>query len=213
MATVKDALNIARTVLGDDMGSKWGDGVLMPKIIQAHGELVAKLALNGLPVSYETTARVSVVALAVTLTLPTDLIQPIALYELGPTDAVELASLMGKVAFLPYWPQADTLRVWAWAEQEIKFLGATANRDVIMKYIKGHTAPTKVTDTLVFNQSEIFLGPRVAALALFDKDKGAYEQANQMADANLSTVVRTQIKAGLPVRRKPFGSTLRRRRW
>jgi hypothetical protein len=213
-ATVKDALVIARSLLMDDIGSIWTDAVLFPKVKQAHQELVAKLNLNGIAVQIQTTVRITIPIgqLNMGVTGPTDIIRVIEIHELATGDPIENAIRMTKQDFMPYVPQDTTLRYWTYNLEQVQFLGATTSRDIIMHYLRQPAPPIEVNSTLDFDMSEIYIGPRVAALSVATKDPNLFSMTNQIAEENLSLLVRTQVKGdqSLPVRRRPF-SYMRRR--
>jgi len=213
-AKVKDALEIARSILMDDIGTRWTDALLLPKVKQAHAELVTKLNLNGIAVQVKVSSRINVPRLQKTLgpsALP-DIIRIINIRELGPGDPADYAVKMTKYDILPSDAMGTTLRYWSYNQEKIEFLGATTDRDIIVEYLKQPTAPTEVNSILDFAMSEIYIGPRVAALAAATKDMKMFTLANQIAEENLSRLVRTQVKGdqSLPVRRRPF-SYMRRR--
>lgn len=213
MATIQDALNITRTLLNDDAALQWHDQSLMPKIVLAHNELVAKLVLNGVPAIYNTTSPLITVPagqLNLGADLPTNIQRPIKMNEWIPNDDIANAIPMTKVDFIPNLDQVDTLRYWAWIQQQIVFLGSTANRTVQLDYLGNVVPPTAVTAPLFFSLSETFLGPRAAALVMSGKPE--YDTFNRIAEMNLSSLVRIEVKAAqnLPVRRKPFSHSLRR---
>lgn len=214
MATVKDALNIARTLLNDDVALIWGDAVLMPKLRLAHVEMESKLILNGISVIIEETAAISVPALALNLSTnqPIDIVNPIKMVEYASGEDSSQAINMARKEFIPNWPQTDTLRVWAWRENLIIFVGATSIRNVILYYEKRLTAPILVSENLAVITSEAYLGPRVAALA--EKDQNVAKIWNDIAQDNLSKLVRTQVKGqqSLPSRKLPFSWRSRRGR-
>lgn len=213
-AKVKDALDIARSLLCDEAGINWTDIVLFPKVKQAHGELITKLNLNGIAVQVKVSARVPVVIGAKNLGAnePTDIIRVINISELAPGDPINYAVRMTKYDTLPFIEQGTCLNYWSYNGEKIEFIGATTPRDVIIEYLRQPTSPVEVNSILDFAMSEIYIGPRVAALAVFAKDKGLFQMANQIAEENLSRLVRTQVKGdqSLPVRRRPF-SYMRRR--
>lgn len=209
-----DALSIARSLLGDDGGTKWTDPILMPKIKQAHGEMVAKFVLNGLRTEIKTSTRLTLTAGSTNLGIlqPTDIIRIIKLQEVAPTDSIDRAIDMTLSDPLPRQEVSQTLRYWDYRLGVLEFLGSTVDRDVIIEYFRNPAAPTKVTDPLDFPQSEIYLGPRAAALTVMVQNRMLFQMANQMAEENLSKLVRSQVKGdqNLPVRRRPFSYMLRR---
>lgn len=215
MSTVSDAFAITRTLLGDDASVSWGDNVFIPKIVMAHNELLTKLVLNGIPVTYEETSLTTVDAGVTVLTSPTDLITPIKLNELGVNDTIDNAVPMTKTDFIPNLQQTEFLRYWAWVGNVIQLLGSTATRQVQLFYLRNIPAPSSSQDTLFYPLSENYYGCRVAAECVnTNPQRAAY--FNALAATHLSSIVRTEVKRAqnLPVRRMPFSYQLRRmRRW
>jgi len=216
MATVLDAVKIARGMLNDDDGLTWSDALMMPKVIQAQGEILAKFQINGLPIVKSKTAAIVVPAFAVSLgaNLPTDIDFPIKMDEYMIGETQDNAVPMTSVEFVPNFEQETTLRYWCWINSTIQFLGSTLPHNVILYYIKNLMSLKKLSDILPIPQSEIYLGPRIAAIILqSQKDLAGAQAAQATAETNLSLVVRAQIKnqQNLPVRRKPFSYAIRRR--
>ena len=83
MSILLDALKMARATLNDDDGLTWTNALMIPKVQQAWGELVAKYQLNGIPVIREETVPMLVTAGTTTLTLPVDFQTPIKMEEYG----------------------------------------------------------------------------------------------------------------------------------
>lgn len=216
MSTVVDAFKSARTILGDDVGLKWTDAILFPKIVQAYNEMSSKLILNGFQTLKSETSDVTITtgATGMGVDLPANLVKPIKMDERGVGEPVENTIPMTKCDFIPDIQQSQTLRYWCYRENLIIFLGATQDRIVHLYYEGSLTPPTKVTDTLQVSLSETFLGPRAAAIAVMNTDKSLYEMANQIAEDNLGKLVRIAVKGdqSLPVRRRPFSYSMRTRR-
>lgn len=217
MATVATALELARSFLGDDDRVEWSDARLMPKVRQAHGEIIAKAQLNGLQVIQEESTPFLVPANTTDFSSlqPVDLVEPIKIEEYGVGETPDQGQFMARKAFIPTWIPTETLRVWAWRENKILFLGATTARNIILYYRKGILAPTQVNDPLPVLGSEIYIGPRVAALAVLGTDRAEkFGPLNQEADDNLSLIIRRMVKSesNLPARRRPFSARYRRGR-
>jgi hypothetical protein len=216
MSQVIDAFKTARTLLDDDLALNWNDPVLMPKLVQAHGEMIAKLILNGQAPVRENTALINLTigALSLGISQPMDLIKPIKMDEGIIGDDISNQIPMEKVDFFPNLDQEDTLRYWAFNKNLITFMGSTAARQVRLYYIGEPVAPSYVTDTLYIPMSEIFLGPRIAALCVIKKDPALYQACDQIAQDGLSKIVRTYVKGdqNLPVRRRPFSFSVKSRR-
>jgi hypothetical protein len=217
MALVKDALNIARSMLNDDVMTVWGDLTLMPKFYQAHVEMETKLVLNGVFVIHEASASFLVNAGATDLGVnqPKDIVTILKIKEYGAGESPDQAIPMTEKDFIPDWMSTDTLRIWCWREEKLLFLPANADRRVIVYYNKRLTAPTLVSDALPVVTSESYLGPKIASLAcmsVHDFESGQFWAG--LAEENLSKIVRTQVKSQqtLPARKLPFSWRSRRGR-
>ena len=209
MSTVKDALDIARSMLNDDVMLVWGDMTLMPKFKQAHVEMESKLILNGIFVAHEATASLVVPRGAMDLGInqPPDMVIPLKMKEYAAGESAERALIMVQKDFLPTDVPAESLRVWCWREEKISFIGATTDRQVLLYYNKRLTCPALVSDPLPVITSEAYLGPKIAALACLsvgNMDGG--QMWAGLAEENLSKLVRTQVKSQqtLPSRKLPF---------
>lgn len=155
----------ARQLLNDVSGAVWTDTVLIPKLQDAHRELQKIMKLVAAPVMKAIDNDISVLAFATTLTLPSDIVEPIRLWEKAPADAESLYIPMTDTDPLPIVAQAATLVYWMWRDESVSFIGASANRFVRMEYWKSLTVPALSTDLLGITDAEIYLTPRTAALA------------------------------------------------
>jgi hypothetical protein len=217
MALAVDAIQIARTLLNDDGALVWHDSILMPKLKQAHIELVEKFALNGIPVQRKMTTAITVLAGATDLgvNLPLDIIEPSKMSEMAIGDTISNTLPMTEVDYIPDLEKQQNLRYWAWINETIQLLGALSDRIVHLYYIKSLTSPRSLSDALGIKMSESFLGPRVAALACTSiRDFAAASANDKIADTALDRIVRIQNKGqqNLPVRRRPFSYALKNRR-
>ena len=155
----------ARQLLNDVAAATWTDTVLIPKLQDAHRELQKVLKQVAAPVMKAIGNDISVLANATTLTLPNDIVEPIRLWEKAPADAQSLYIPMTNTDPLPIVAQAATLVYWAWRDEVVSFIGASANRFVRMEYWKSLAVPVLNTDLLGITDAEIYLSPRLAALA------------------------------------------------
>jgi hypothetical protein len=202
-------------MLNDDAMLTWGDSVLMPKFQQAHVEMESKLILNGIFVIHEVSVALPVLAGVKTLgaNQPKDIVTLIKIKEYGINETPDRATLMVEKDFIPDWSLTDTLRVWCWREEQLLFLGANTDRQVLIFYNKRLTAPALVSDPLPVITSESYLGPRIAALACISThDMESGQMWAGLAEDNLSKIIRTQVKSHqhLPSRKLPFSWRSRR---
>jgi len=213
MATLKDAFNIARTLMDDDIGLTWTDQVLMAKVGQAHREMMSKLVLNGLKPTRKDTDNIAVAIGAVTIATPADLAQPIKMTERPSGSPVEDGFPMTEKEYLTERAQWEVLGEWSFNGEVFAFIGATTARTVHLYYDAFTAPPTSVNTTLPIIFSETYLGPRIVAFCALKSDRELAKMAMEMAEENLSKIVRTAVKSDqIPVRRKPFSARNGRRR-
>lgn len=170
-------LTTARTLLNDDAQTNWTDAALIPKAQQAHKELQIKLRRAAAPVMknfFEATINASTTSIA---SPPTDLVAPIQLWETTVGGAVNTYALMTEADPLPNVIPTGTLTWWAWIDEVVTFIGATANRQILMSYWRALTLPQVNTDLIGFINGELYLAPRTAALA-----SGSVGQTQEMKD-------------------------------
>lgn len=163
-------LATARTLLNDDSQTLWTDAVLMPKLAQAHRELQTNLRFHGSPVmKFDTFNSVNAVGSgATTIASPANMVEPIKLWERASGGTYTAFIEMTEVDVLPVEGGAATLKYWQWSigsAEAINFIGANNNREIRILYWKSLTVPTTNTDLIGFINGELYLAPRVAALA------------------------------------------------
>jgi len=214
MALASVALASARTYLNDVGSQIWTDAILLPYLKEAHKDLLLVLWLNGIPVVREKSAVITVTALALTLTLPADLLEPIWLKEraVGETNANWVP--MTETEFEPDKLQDTTLKYWAWREEAINFVGATTDREVSLRYWKSIADIVTASSSLGFLLSEGFLGPQTAGYAagsignvsLAEELLWVNGASVGIAGARLDMIVRANVKGSqnLPARRIPY---------
>lgn len=170
MATVLDVFKAARTHLDDDDAAVWTDPRLMPKLQVAFRELQVKLQINGAPVLFQTTATLTVPANTSDLTLlgsyPTDIVEPISVYERDPGQAVRDFAEMTESDFPPLIDPANNIHYWAWIGEHLLVSPSTQISEVLIRYTKSLTTPTAVNDPIGIQFGDLYLGYRVAALAV-----------------------------------------------
>ena len=164
-STATEIYTQARALLNDTGAQIYTNAVLLPFLQKAHLELVQKLQLNGANVLSEVSAVIDVTAGAVTLTLPTDFIRPVSLEERLDGSNAEFEPM-----FERDWEPGDVtqdteLTYWAFREQEIKFLGATTNREVRLRYVKALPTITGDSSLSTVTNGITFLAARTAELA------------------------------------------------
>jgi hypothetical protein len=201
--TAKDALQIARSLLNDDLGTKWPDSVLFPRLQIAHRQMQAALLLNSIPVIKSKSAIILVPAFSTVLGVyqPTDLIEPISMKERDPGGSMDDFDDMTEVAFIPELEQDTNLIYWSWIGEGIKFLGATVDKEVLLRYTSSLALPQTVNDSIFFLGGEIYLGYKIASMCSRDVVTFYNE-----AEKALEILIRTNVKGmqGIAHRRLPY---------
>jgi hypothetical protein len=210
-AIAKLALDSARSYLNDVNSVTWSDARLFPILQEAHRELSAELISNGIGNIREQATIILVPALAVGQVppiampnVPPNLIIPISLHERFPGENPEHFELMRQSDFVPNINPCGDLLYWAWMGQDIMLIGATSDKEVQFRYRGTLTTPRTVNDTLGFSFAELYLGPRIAAIALPSR-----KDLTERAAINLSTVVRYNVtgEQGVPKRKMGYRRT------
>jgi hypothetical protein len=103
--------------------------------------------------------------------------------------------------------QDENLVYWSWNGQIISFVGATQDKEVILRFNGWPALPQLATDPLAFISEERFLGPRIAALAYDGIGKNS-SKLDKLASDNLYKIIQRATKQDQrPVRRKGYRST------
>jgi len=211
MAQAKVALDMARALLDDQAGTLWTDAVLLPFLQKAHSELAAKLAAEGIPVVKTETSILSVPAYTTILNnvagYPTDLIEPIELFERYPGESVDKFVPVVERNFIPNLLPSQRLAYWCWEGEQIKMLGAVVNTEVQLRYTRALPTPTSASSNIGFIYGELYIGPRTASLAgsSVGNNDGAAEWREQALEG-LDDVLAANIRGlqNLPTRHRPY---------
>jgi len=208
MALALDAIRSARTYLNDTNAMSWSDGVLMPLLQQAFGELQLKLGSFRIPVIKNQIETVITAGTKIFPNLPNNITSPISIHEKDMGVSDDFYEEMVQVTFLPSQDPELNLLFWAWRQQQIEFVGATSDRYVRFRYNGYLTTPNLLTDPLGFIFAEQYLGPRTAALALASVgQKARAEAAKEDAKDNLYLIMQYNVTEDQrPVRRKKYRS-------
>lgn len=209
--TVDDVLAAAGGLLIDPDRIVNTDDRIIPLLNKAYRELQRKHNRNGISTAREATAPVDVPANTVALVdgglLPSDLLTPISMYERanGSTSAEDWV-LMTEQDWEPNLIPTDTLQYWAWREDEIKLVGATVIREVLIKYWKSLPAFDDANDLVLIKDSLDWLAAKTAAIAalVIHSNPTRAKIYNDDAAEIYSDLIGTAVnrKQGRPVRRR-----------
>jgi hypothetical protein len=203
----------AAAYLNDSQRSFWPDSVLIPCLQEACHDLFEDMYLNGLPTVDKTVlllnflAGNTVISLTTTPALPTDLRQPVKLWERDAGGAWEDFEEMVRKTWAPNLEQDSDLTYWMWQQNELIFLGSTANKDLRLDYEAGLPVPQSESDTIPLMDGETYLAPKTAAYANLTLDRyTAFERLTAIAELKLSKIIRTNVKnqQSQPTRQRPY---------
>lgn len=144
MATADETIEAAGLMLNDFGLITWTKERLFKHLLQAHKDLQVELLLHGLPVIKKVSPIIVVSAGSLNLgaNQPTDLVEPISLWERANGSSDSFVEMKEK-GWEPETVQANELRYWDWRGELILFVGATSARDVKVKYKASIMVPTQ----------------------------------------------------------------------
>ena len=216
MASASVAFNEARALLNDVAATLFTDAVLLPSLQKAHRELQVLLWENGLSVIKEVTAVIDVAIGATSLgaSLPADILEPKTLQERadGSTSEDDWVNV-SETDNLPRVDPTTRISYWAWREEVIEFIAPTTAREVKLRYLKGLTVPTSGSSAIGLIFGELYLGPRLASIAV--QTLGNTTRASVLIDDAafwIPKILAANVKRGqaIPTRRIPYRRSFRR---
>jgi hypothetical protein len=188
-----------------------------PYLNTAIDELLESMEENNIAVTNEVSAVLPLTALATLLTgLPTDIVEIRAIYE---RDAgIEGWIPVKKSEFLPLnLRQTNNLSFWTYQDNEIRFIGALGDKEILIEYIARIQVPI-VDETTVISilNSKSFLAYRNAALCaeFIGENPSRAESLNAYASLALDRMLGIGVKSNQSVttRRRPFMASYKARR-
>lgn len=215
--TAGDILALAAARLNDKDQNTYTDDVLFPFLVMAYQELQAECDANGISIVKDILASTDVAEGETTLEAPDDLIAPIALYERaeGSTSESDWVKMKQK-EWEPNLAPSSSLFYWIWREGEFKFVGATTDREVKIRYLRDLDALVDDSSNIArVANARLFLQYRTAAMCASDimKIEKVTNRLEAQADRWLQSTlcVETKNNQGFVTTRRPFGSSRRRR--
>jgi hypothetical protein len=210
--TAGDIITQAVALLNDTAQNLYTNSAVLPYVIKANEDLEKKLIIYGAPQQRKKTTVSTVAALATTLTLPSDFLLPIRLFEraAGATSA-DWILMKEKDWEQESAIQTNTLVQWAFRDNAINFIGATVARDVLLEYERALAVITSSSSLEDFTLSKGYLSARTAELcARYIGMNSA--MANEIAGRDVAQaedeLMRVLVlnQQGLPQRRRRFGT-------
>lgn len=211
-----EVLAEAAVQLNDPSQVTFTNAKLLPLLKKAWGELEVKLQRSGIQMLKEVSAVLVVPANTLILntlgTFPTDFISPVELKERPNSNSGWKP--MTETAWEPTQSQETILQYWAYREDQIKLLGATAQNEVLLRYMKSLSPISTEASNITKTTAKPYLAARTAELAaryLGSNPTRADQLKNEAGDLlNDFMGVETGKAQSIPARRRPYW---RRRRY
>lgn len=215
--TAGDIMALSAALLNDADQNTYNDDVLFPFLVMAYQELQAECDANGISIIKDILASTDVDSGVVELEAPDDLIAPIALYERvqGSTSEDDWKKMTQK-EWEPNTPQSESLVYWIWREGQFKFVGATTDREVRIRYLRDLDALVDDNSNIArVANARLFLQFETAALCSgsilkIEKTTNRLEKKAEYYLA-LTLVVEVKNNQGFVTTRRPFGTTRKMR--
>lgn len=202
-----------QALLNDPYGNTYTNTKCLPYLKRAYEELQSTFHVNEVPALLKRSVPILVTAGATTVTLPTNLILPIWLEE-RPSGGSDLDWIpMIPKMWEPNVAQSQYLVYWVWRESTIHLLGATADREVRIHFLKSLSDINDQNSDIAVTNANSFLAAKAASLIarIIKRDRQLAEDLNLEAGAAINRLIALATKGAqlLPVRRMSFGTTRR----
>lgn len=173
MPTGTEIADEARQIhLNDTPALLFTNAALLPIINAKYRDLQEQLEENDVPVFSEISTVITVSALAVSIPpggaagqLPTNFVTPISLFERAVGEGNDKWVQMEEKLWEPNILQDTNLRYWVYREEEIKLVGATSIRQVLLYYVRSLTPLAVIGDNVAIGKSKTYMAAAVAAQA------------------------------------------------
>lgn len=219
-----EIMDRARVHLNDVGVDLFTNDVLLPFLVSAWEELQSTMQANGLPIMTETSTTITIpagligigyVGISLNPTLPANFLEPKALYERTPGTNrwEEMAESHGIISE----QMGNTLGVWEWIGDAIKFVGATGDREILIRYLKGLPKITSENTDLPIMGAKRYLALKTAAEASEDigqnRTKSDRLETKAEFEMNRFLAIRVKLQQDTSTRRRGYNSPSRSRTW
>ena len=217
-----EVMDRSRVHLNDAGGDIFNNDVLLPFLSSAWEELQSTMQAHGLPIMTETSSMILLPAGGISLgtvavppypTLPMNFIEPKAVYERAP-GTMRWEEMTEAHGIINYNPQTS-LGVWEWDGDNLKFIGATGEREILLRYLKGLPEITSESTNLPITGAKRYLALKTAAEAADDigQNRARSDRLETKAEfeSNRFLAIRVKGQQDHSVRRRGYAS--RRPSW
>lgn len=219
-----EVMDRARVHLNDAGADIFNNDVLLPFLVSAWEELQSTMQANGLPIMTETSSSILLPAGVMVLgtaavipnpTLPVNFLEPKAVYERSPGAArwEEMEEAHGFVN----GTMRTSLGIWEWDGDNLKFVGALGDREILLKYLKGLPEITSENTNLPITGAKRFLALKTAAEAADDigQNRARSERLETKAEFEMNRflAIRVKLQQDTSTRRRGYNSPRRGSSW
>ena len=222
--TAHDIMDRSRVFLNDKRARLFTDDTLLPLLQTAWDEMSELFEENGLGITNKSSSSPINVPAGTTEigsvgnpALPDDLIEIQGLYERTAGSSEQFVPVT-RFDFLnpASTTPVNSITVWAWQNQTIKFIEANSDREVIIDYIANVFPPILSANTAIrIINSKNALAYRTAGLAASNigENPTRAEELNSYASGAAERVINIMTKGqqGIVTRRRPFRSNFKNR--
>jgi len=204
---IQDIYDRSRFFLNDMNSILFTDAIMLLAVKAANDELSDELITNGIPVQKQVQVNILVTAGTVLLTLPTDFIAPIRLWERAEGSNEDYVPMI-RTNWPISKPQGTVLGVWNWRNQKINLSGATVNREVRLDYTRALVSITSSGSALEVIGSLNYLSYKCSALAVesIGGNQMEADRFHAFAQKHLDKLLKIGVRnnQSILIRRRPF---------
>jgi hypothetical protein len=204
--TAQQVVSEAQSLLNDAPGIFYTFDSLLPYLNKAYRELQDYYRLHGLKTTVDVAAVILVPAGSLSLgNPPPDMLRPISLAERTPGSTEQFTD-MDERSWEPDETNTNHLRLWTWREETIYFVGASADREIRIRYVKSLADLTGGNSFIGISNSKLVLASRTAALGarFIGENSTRADELDTETGQALDRLIVTAIRQnqGLPARRR-----------
>lgn len=209
----EDTMNEAAVLLNDANKSVFNSTVLFPYLKKAYAELQDEFTLHSIPLNDEISSVTTIAAGNTIITSPSDMLFPIKLEEKAEGANNQDFRPMKETKWEPTIVQTEQLRYWDFRENTIYTVGSTANRQVLVYYVKGYPSLNNNNTPIVLDGMKTALAAKTAELVAATiggaTDKVLYLANDYMRAKDRLIGIYLKSLQSLPIRRRPYGVRIR----
>lgn len=216
-------MDSAAALLNDTAKTIFTYDAQRPYLNMALTELREYLELNNIPLTNDSDATITVPAGSTVVAfnavspepaLPSDLVEPLELYERTAGSDDDFLPMSRRQFLPPYVTITSNLIYWAWMGQEIKFIGANTDIEIRIDYTKSVLPNIQDQDDAIdYINAASFLYNRTGALCaqFIGENSERADVLNVTAQLAIDRAIGIGVKGGqsIATRRRPFNQAFK----